>query len=272
MNLTTVDRVKKLMVIDGDKEDVVLKQLVSSTSKAIENSARFNRYIEKVERTEYFDVEYAQKVIQVKGMPIDTDETFKIWHDTSREFADNTLIASSNYYVDAKSGMIKFDRYTLSGGVGALKIQYTGGLSASVDILSAIISTLSGSFTVSEVIEGQTSGALGILRAIYESALSINIEVTSGEFQVGETIKGKGSADAVPSCILGAISQNPIVMAYSDLAYACDVQVGFIHGQKDHLGQKSISIEGGSASFEPLNFLPEVKRILMSYRRFGNVG
>ena len=272
MNLTTIGRVKKLLTMDSDKYDPLLRQLISSVSKAMINSPFFNRYAEKVERTEYFDVEYGQKVLQVKGYPIDTGETFKIWHDTSRTFADSSLVAATNYYVEAKSGMIRFDRYTLSEGVGSLKIQYTGGLSASADRLLATISSISNDFTVSEVVEGQTSGALGILKSIYPSGLSIDIEVTSGEFQVGETIKGKGSADSIPSCILGTISQNPIVMAYADLAYACDVQVGFVYGMKDNIGQKSVSIEGGSVSYEPQTFLPDVKRILRSYRRFGNVG
>ncbi len=179
MNLTTIERVKKLITIEGTKLDTILRQLVDSTSKAMENSARFNRYVEKVERTEYFDVEYAQKVLQVKGYPIDEGETFKIWHDTSRTFADSSLVAAANYYVEAKSGMIKFDRYTLSEGVGSLKIQYTGGLSASVDRLLATISTISNTFTVSEVVEGQTSGALGILKSIYPSGLTIGTNQSS---------------------------------------------------------------------------------------------
>ena len=78
MNLTNIGRVKKLLGIDGDKQDALLRQLVSSTSKAMINSPFFNRYAEKVERTEYFDVEYGQKVLQVKGYPIDTDEDFFI--------------------------------------------------------------------------------------------------------------------------------------------------------------------------------------------------
>ncbi len=269
MNLTTLARVKTLLEVKGDTLDTVLKQIIRSVSKAIENSALFDRYIERKLRTEYFDTDYAQPIVSVKGVPIDEDTAPLIYHDTAREFATGTLIDAGNYYVQAARGIIKFDRYTLSEGKGSLKIVYTGGLSESTDRMVVTISSIVGTFTVGETVTGGTGGATGTVVSIDVSNLTMTVDVLTGEFELDETITG-GTSNA--TCVIDAITQNPIVMAYPDLAHACEIQAGFIQQRRNTLGQKSVSLEGGSVStFQTLKFLPEVRQILNTYRRFGDI-
>jgi len=268
MNLTNIHRVKQLIVYEGIVDDKIFTQIINAVSKAIEKSPLFDRYIEKKERTEQFDTEYDQRIFVVKGVPIDTDQTFKIWHDTAREWGSGTEIDTDNYYVEAETGRIKMDRYTVSAGDGSLKIQYTGGLSLSADRLLGTIETKVGTYVVGETITGNLSGAKGLLVSQTDSAIAITM--VSGEFEIGETLTG-GTSSATSK--LKTVTQIPLVVTYPDLAYACELQSAFQFQRKNEIGLRNVSIEGGSiATYDPIDFLPEVKRILSGYKRIGLVG
>lgn len=271
MNLTTIARVKGLMDIEGsgdeaEKLEDILRQIIHSVSKSIENSPYFDRHIKSEQRSEQFDVEYAQGILSLKGYPINGSADFKVWSDSLRAFGDSTLLDSANYYVDEESGIIKFDKHTLTEGRGTLKVQYTGGLAVSTDVLTGTITGLSNTFTVGEVVVGGTSGARGTL--ISQSGSDISISVISGEFVAAEPIAGR---DSTGTCTLATITQTPLITLNPDLVHACDLQASFIFQRRGELGLKSSSLEGGSIStYQTLDFLPEVKRILRTYKRVGD--
>jgi len=273
MNLTNIYRVKQYMKFGFTNidDDHIFNQLVQSVSKMIENSPLFDRYAEKVERTETFDTEYGQEIFPLRGVPVDTALTFKVWHDIARDYGDTALLDADNYYIEGATGILKVDNFTVAKGKGSLRVQYTGGLSPHTDRLTGTIETVSGTFTSGEFVGGSLSGARGkLVGSITTGDTAITIVVINGIFEANETITGETSAK---TCKLKTITQTPLVMSYPDLAMACDMQCAFQFQRKTEVGLRSVSVEGGSINtYEPTEFLPEVRRVLSSYRRIGSIG
>ena len=261
MNLTTLDRVKYLADIKGATQDSLIKQLISAVSSQIERSNLFDRYIEQKARTEYFDTEYDQKIISVKGVPIVSITSLDF--DTARVWGSGSAVDASLYGINNARGQLKFDQYVFSRGFGALKLVYTGGLAISTDrFIASVVVGGSGSFTASEIVTGGTSNARGTFVSLAGDV--ITIDVIAGIFEAGEVVTGLTSTK---SRTLLAITQTPLVMAYPDLALACEIQVKYIKDRKDNLGLRSVSQEGGSIStYQTGQLLPEVKDIIKAYK------
>lgn len=69
MDLTTLARVKRLLDPSmGASNDGELSSIITATSGILERY--LDRYVERVSRTEYFDVEAAQLWIHLKGYPV----------------------------------------------------------------------------------------------------------------------------------------------------------------------------------------------------------
>jgi hypothetical protein len=132
MDLTTKENVKKLLSIDPSdtKNDVVILSLVKAVSAQIEKHLCRSIFIK--ERTDFFDVEAGQKVIDVDAYPV---TACKAYNDVSRLFTSEIDQYSYTYLGD--NGQIIFDKYNLSSGAKVLKIVYTGGLAASQADLEA---------------------------------------------------------------------------------------------------------------------------------------
>jgi len=273
MNLTNIYRVKQYIKYSDSNvdDDHAFNQIVHSVSGMIEKSPLFDRYIEKMERTETFDTEYAQEIFSLRGVPVDTALTFKVWHDIARDYGDTTLLDADNYYVESVTGILKIDNFTVAKGKGSLKVQYTGGLSPHTDRLTGTIETVSGTFTSGEYVTGSLSGAKGkLVGSITTGNTTITIIVIDGVFEANDIITGLTS---VKTCKLKTITQIPLVMAYPDLAGACDIQCAYQFQRRQEVGLQSISVQGGSIStYDTKNFLSEVQRILSSYKRIGSVG
>jgi hypothetical protein len=269
INLTTLARVKRLINFEPDsdgvvttKHDALLKDLIRATSKEIERSPLFNRFINIEARTEKFNVISGQKTFTLKAAPISATANIEIRNILARQGIDVEL--SELYYdINYERGIITFD-YDLIPGNGALQIKYTGGLAISTDRL---ISTISGrqGLDIGDTVTGALSEAQGEIIGVSET--EIVIAITYGEFQENELVVKDG--DDASYCTLVLFTQIPLVMAYEDLAHACDLQVKFLFMRKDEIGLKSVSDQGGSiTSYEKQDLLPEVKRILSAYKRF----
>jgi len=87
-----------------------------------------------------------------------------------------------------------------------------------------------GSYTADEEVTGQTSGARG--KYVSLSGVTLTVSVLSGEFVTGEIIKGNTSSTVRT---ISAITQNPIVMAYPDIALACELQSMFIQKRRQDM-------------------------------------
>lgn len=267
MNLTTVDRVREAMGISltmlDTELDNALRHIITGTSSHIEKSPVFDRYIERKQRTEDFNVINRQKIFNVKGAPIFSTPAPLVYNDTNREFDSTTLIDASDYGINYARGIFTFDNYDLMAGSGILRIIYTGGLGLHTDrMIVTCVAGGTGSFTASEVITGQTSGARG--KFVSLSADTLTISVLSGEFITNEIVKGDTS-NTVRT--ISAITQTPIVMAYPDIAYACELQSMFVYKRRDLIGLGSASMAGGSIAIpKALQLLDEVQEILSCYR------
>ena len=261
MNLTNYQRIKTLIDIKGTTADNLLKQIVSSVSLELQSSPLFNREVEFKERTKQFDSQAEQKVLSLPAFPIDKTLTTKVWHDIDRVFSSE--LDTDNYYIDEDTGLLYFDNYTISEGKGSIKVQWSGGLAKSVDNLLGTITGKTGTYQAGETITGNLSNAEGIL--VSQANGNISILVTRGTFIIGDVLAGGTS---LATSTLATITQIPLVMSNPDLSYACELQCAFIYQRRDNLALRSISVQGASIqTYQTLELLPEVKRILENYRR-----
>ena len=106
-------------------QDNKLTRLIKAVSTDFEKSS--GRKIDKIERTIYFDIESGQRTIYLPAWPVDTEENFKIYQDTSRAFGDDTEVDSDFYYLDADTGIIDlFQAYPICKK--SIKIVFTAGM------------------------------------------------------------------------------------------------------------------------------------------------
>jgi len=133
MDLTTVDRVKRILV-GGDtskmssQQNAFLSNMIASVSALVEQW--LDRFVKSEAQKEFFDVEWGQRVYKLKGFPIDAG-TIVVKNSFSRDFATATAIVASNYnqaQCEVK-GTLKIDKVTLSEGPGMLQVEYDGGMS-----------------------------------------------------------------------------------------------------------------------------------------------
>jgi len=267
MNLTSLNRALEAMGISLGTTDTALTNslnlIISAVSKQIENSPFFFRYAELKARTEDFDIEARQKLVSVRAVPILATPTPLVYNDEDREFALATLIDDDDYGINYNRGIFTFDNYDLVAGNGALRITYTGGLGLHTDrMIVTAVTGGTGSYTADEEVTGQTSGARG--KYVSLSGVTLTVSVLSGEFVTGEIIKGNTSSTVRT---ISAITQNPIVMAYPDIALACELQSMFIQKRRQDIGLGSESMQGGSISInKSFQLLPEVVDLLSPYR------
>jgi len=128
MDLTTAARVKeRLGLASADTtEDALLASLVSRVSAEAE--VMMNRNTESKSRTVTLDVEWGQRTFSLPAYPVTSITS--VHNDVDRAFGAETLVASSDYYVETSSGLLYFD-LSLARGRGVLQIVYAGGMSDS---------------------------------------------------------------------------------------------------------------------------------------------
>lgn len=133
MNLTTTARVKSLLSNTASSSDAIINMIVSGVSVTIGNY--LNRHAEKVARTEYYDVEPFQQMLQLRGFPVASSPVAALTNDVNREFTGVTAIDAGDYYLNLARGSVEFDQVALVPGPGVMKVVYTGGLASSTSAL-----------------------------------------------------------------------------------------------------------------------------------------
>lgn len=130
MQITTLANVKQLLSIETSNtgDDVRIQSFVLAVSAAIEN--HLMRFIESVERTQYFDVDRSSKEFYLKAYPI---SAIAVYNDNAREYL--SAIDSDNYSIRSGNGRLVIDKQSLTEGADALKVIYTGGLASSQSAL-----------------------------------------------------------------------------------------------------------------------------------------
>ena len=127
MDLTTAARVKERLGLTASdtSEDAIIASLITRVSAEAE--VLMNRHAESTSRTVQLTVDDWQ-TLSLPGYPI-TSVT-SIHNDADRNFGAETLIATSDYYVESASGLIFFE-VGLVRGPGVMQVIYTGGMSDS---------------------------------------------------------------------------------------------------------------------------------------------
>ncbi len=125
--LIEVEVVKNAMNMPESEvdKDALIEGLILGVSYDFQNTA--DRVVEKGIQSEVFDMYKYTRDLKLRAWPVDTEEDFKIFHDTARVFGAETEVDSSLYYLDALLGKIDlFSRYAVSPK--SLKVTYTGGM------------------------------------------------------------------------------------------------------------------------------------------------
>jgi hypothetical protein len=125
MQITTLANVKETLSIQTSNtgDDVRINSFVIAVSSAIEK--HLMRFIEIMERTQYFDVDRSSKEFYLKAYPI---TAISVSNDYGRDFT--TEISAENYTIRGGNGRLVIDRQTLTEGFDVLRVVYTGGLAS----------------------------------------------------------------------------------------------------------------------------------------------
>lgn len=270
-DLTILERVKQFLEYDSSKtqDDNLLRQLITSAS--VQANRYLNRHVIQTARTEYYDIDPLQQVVLLKGYPVDETATFAINNDFNREFTGSN-IDSTNYDVDADTGLVTFDRYILQDGPGTLKVTYTGGMAQSVCEMAGTASGISGALAAAETVQGQTNyGRAKMIAIVSATATSFRMNILSGFFTDGETVKSETDAH---SFNINTITTTPLVMdaELGAVVSLVEQQVLFDYRNRNYTGHSSMGGEGGSRGYTvpPGSLHQSIKRGLRQFRRVAS--
>lgn len=138
VDLTTVARVKAVLEQGGktwSAADALIAQLVTEVSAAIER--HLCRGLKAEARVEDFDIAPGQRVLVVEASPIAASPAVVVRADVARVFGDDTIVATTDYVVRSRLGIIEFDAYQPAPGPGVVRVAYTGGLGADGTAIAA---------------------------------------------------------------------------------------------------------------------------------------
>lgn len=271
--LTSYERVRRYLAAEtGDNitDSVNLRREIQGwipvVSALVEGYC--NRKFYLTTYTEYFDVRTLQTEFFIQASPISSITS--VYYSSQGLFTGEES-ALSDYYIGTGDKSIVLS-YPEEEAKRALRIIYIGGFGTSAT-QSVFTCTITGSFTVGLFISGNTSGAMGIVKAV--TATTLTIEVLYGVFVVGETLtewatesaRGASTATAVfTAAVSRAICEN-----YPDLVRGTEMQLRYMYKNKLRFEDTSINKDGQSvrSALQRGNALlqlqPEVQQAIGSY-------
>jgi hypothetical protein len=129
MDLVTTATVKSLTRAFSDgTSDTQLDKLIDVVSPRIER--RCNREFEYKARTPTFDVDEGQAVFPLRAFPAITITDVR--YDPTHVFGSDTILEATRYVVNNELGLLVFEIPFSFPSPQALKVNYQGGLDASV--------------------------------------------------------------------------------------------------------------------------------------------
>lgn len=140
IDLVTLARVKARLGVESSdtSNDAVLSQYITAVSRQVERY--LDRHTEQAARTEVYELPPNRNVLLLRGVPVDTDESFTLKFSTYRSFMSSTSLASNDdYVIDASNGMVRlYINYTgyrdrVTGSLihpAHAQVAYTGGMAA----------------------------------------------------------------------------------------------------------------------------------------------
>jgi len=131
-------------------KDTLMDSLIPATQDFIDS---YCNEVFGVEVTTEYHKGGSNKIF-LKKTTVDKTKTITIYDDWQRVYGSDTLIPSTDYFVDENTGIITFD-YVVGGNAGAIKVSYTGG-AVPTPIKQACIEL------IARKIKEGTAGALGV--------------------------------------------------------------------------------------------------------------
>jgi hypothetical protein len=276
MDLTSYMRMMRYVV--GERENALtddtagrrnLLLWIPGVSAQIE--AFLNRSIESTSRTEYHDLEYAQREFLVAAYPA-TTLTSVYYDSTGLWDGGETEITDCFIGVGGRSVWLPDQLNTISPK--GIRIIYTGGLAAHGVRSTFTISTSAGTWHVNKYVTGGTSRAMGYVRTA--SSTSIVVEVLYGVFVAGETLtemdseSDTGASDAVAT--LTTKAATALCEAYPEITLATEMQIRFMWKHKLDFENTTITKDGQTLRQTPsisaeFPIRQEVAAMLNNYRR-----
>jgi uncharacterized phiE125 gp8 family phage protein len=135
MALCEVEDVKVFLRISDEDKDDLIETLIPPAQVFIEtfcgqNFAGINEVIE------YFHGGTDRFVLKQYPIIMDNEyyDPLSVYLDTNRQFGDETLVDSSDYFLDTDCGIIYFD-YELGKTYGSLKVVYAAGYGENVEAI-----------------------------------------------------------------------------------------------------------------------------------------
>jgi len=241
---------------------------ILTASKQIEKYLRRELLIDTY--TEYFDT-LSERDVQffVKAYPIISltsvyRDTEGKWDGTNESEIDDCIIGKN---ID--SIITPFSPETLA--LKSTRIIYIGGLAYS-GINSLFTCIMTGTWTAGTYCYGQTSEAVGIVKA--KTATTLTIENLYGIFEAGETLAEYSDENITTAttntAVLTTITRQSLVEQYPDIVRACEIQVRYYWKHKDDFDLTSTQKDGTNqrSTYENKNRLTnETMHLLEPYIR-----
>lgn len=237
--LTSYERMRRYLsavsdeaLTDSANNKHMIMNWILTVSKQIEE--HLQRNLTLTSYTEYFDVNDVKNLVfYVKSYPITTltdvyMEPEGLWDGTNEsEIEDVFINKDSNGFVIP---------YTLSvKGYKVLRARFTGGL-ALYGVKSVFtISNSTGTWTSGQFIKGSNSEAVGIIKSL--SGTSLTVEILYGIFETDDilteyTNEGCTSVGDASATLSSIINQS-LVEQYPDIVRAAEIQTRFYWKYKD---------------------------------------
>lgn len=252
---------------DNEKNRRELTQWIGTVSNQIERYCGREFHIEA--RTEYFDLTYNKKSFQVKAPPITT--LTSLYLDSTGQW-DGSESQDSDAFIGIDSRSANLYSIQDYEAYKAVRVIYTGGLALSATQSVYGITGSSGTWTTGKFVIGDTSRAMGIVRAV--SAASMTIEVLNGLFQLDEGVTEQDTEAAVGNsdgtATLDSATSLSLAEAYPELVNAAEMQIRYNWKHK-HDFENTATDERGQTSRDRtqgrmLNLQPEAVALIEPYR------
>lgn len=200
MDLTTLDRVRRLMGVQPDDvdSDAILAQLITSLSADVERA--LDRYVQSgVSRTQTFSPSWGQRVFPLNAWPnASVTSVIEAW---DRDFTSGTVLDSDDYVVD-DMGLLHIDGWNCVPGVKTLRVIHVGGMAATPAAFAIAYPDLANAVDHAIVEAIRNANALGVL--------SLGMQGNSASFgraSTGGSVVGVAPS-AFPQVLRDAIARH----------------------------------------------------------------
>jgi len=126
-DLVSTSEAKTYCRVSNNDYDAELVELITRISSTLQGYC--NRRLNKVSHIEYFSGDGESNKVFLRNMPV---VDVQVWDDVNRDYGASSLIATSDYVIDDKNGIIELESAAFTKGLKNIKTSYTGGYSGTL--------------------------------------------------------------------------------------------------------------------------------------------